>query len=735
MEQKNKVALMTWFTYKNYGSALQAGALYNTVCKMGYQPEFIDYAPKGVIQDTSRLDLIGRLFKKLKSHKIRNYSSKGLDALYDEYYGEKFVISQPCNSYAELYDLNDKYLAFICGSDQIWAPICYDSKYFLDFVKNVDKMIAYAPSIGCSKIDNPTVKTNMSRLISRFKNLSVREQKGAELISELTGQTAKVVLDPTLLMNSNEWDEYISEEKVQRISGEYIVGYFLGEADKYMKYVKELSKKLGLPYYVIPVTEKQKGSGRAIPFEVGPKEFVSLIKNATHVCTDSFHGLAFSINYNVPFTVFKRFKDNDPKNQNSRIFNLLKITGLENRLADYKRKVDIDVSKFCDFSKANKSIEIRRKDSKEYLKNALEQAKTSVGSSGDKYVITNTCCGCGACSSICKQGAITIKKDEEGFEKYCIDTEKCVRCGLCKTVCPMINISAPILSESKALYSVKSCSEQVLKKSSSGGTAYELALYLIENGYSICGCTYDRQNDCARHIWIRPNEKERLSLLQGSKYVQSITKDALKEIDKESDEGKVAFFGTPCQCTAVDKLLRRKNKREESIVVDLICHGVPSAFLWKKYLQKIEKGNSVGQHPQVYFRCKDKGWRNRFLKVEGKGKVYKKSEHADDFYAFFRRGLCYMEACFDCPYRQRSSADIRVGDYWGNKFEKDKQGVSMVISNTQNGDALIQQMQRENRCKVEKQQLIEYWKVQFPYNARKPLIREELIKEDRKSVV
>ncbi len=726
MEKSNKVALMTWFTYKNYGSALQASALFNTVRELGYEPEFINYTPKGNLEDTSNINLLKRLFKWLKSRKNQTYKSDKLEKIFENYYSEKFVVSEHYNSYAELYDLNEKYMAFICGSDQIWAPICYDSKYFLDFVKSNEKMIAYAPSIGCLKIDNQTVKTNMSRLISRFKHLSIREQQGADLIKDLTGQQATVVLDPTLLMDSKEWDEFINEENVQKIASEYIVCYFLGDYKKYDKYVESLSKKLKTPYFVIPVTESQKNSKRAVPFDVGPKEFVSLIRNAKHVCTDSFHGMAFSINYNVPFSVFKRFTDKDPKNQNSRIFNLLNLLGLQDRLVDYKEKIDVRKVEMCTFEQSNITLTTQRERSKAYLESALKQAREYVENVYD-YTITNTCCGCGACASVCKHSAITVKKDENGFEKYSIDTNKCVKCGLCKTVCPMINIDAQKIEESKSLYSVKSVSEEVLKNSSSGGIAYELALKLMNSGYSICGCVYDTENNCARHIWLKPQEVEKLSLFQGSKYIQSITSDAFRELDNVTSESKIAFFGTPCQCSAVDKLLRKKKIREDSVVIDLICHGVPSEFLWKSYLAKIDKKYKVGKNPKVSFRCKDKSWRDILLKVEGKGRVYKKQELIDDFYAFFRRGLCYMESCYDCPYRERSSADIRVGDYWGRKFEKDKKGVSMVIANTQKGENLLIKLKDERKCSVEKQDLIEYWHVQYPYNHNKPLCWDNLI--------
>lgn len=732
MKNPYRIAIMTWHTYFNYGSVLQASSLYHNIKKFGYDPEFLGYLPKGRIISNPQLDLVKRVFSKVKNRMKTTYLSNEQTVLYNNFLAERTSCTSRYNTYSEFHDLNNEYDAFICGSDQIWSPLCYDSKYFLDFVENTDKMVAYAPSIGSTKIDDQIIRERMSQHISRFKHLAVREQQGADLIKELTGQDAKVVLDPTLLMDAAEWDDFANVAEVKKIDNKYIICYFLGDAEKYMKYVRALSKESNLPYYVIPVTLRQKNDSNAVPFEVGPSEFVSLIRNAEYVVTDSFHGMAFSVNYNIPFSVFKRFKDNDPKNQNSRIFNLLQMLGLEDRLVDYKNTSNIQDMLVCDFTEANRKLKEKRDYSIAYLTDALENA-VKAPNAPQKLVfkITDMCCGCGACATVCAKGAISICKNDEGFEHYSIDATNCVQCGQCKTVCPMTNIIAPSMKESKALFSVKSRSDQVLKASSSGGVGHEIASTLLAKGYAICGCTYDTVDNSAKHIWIMPGEEAKLSLLQGSKYIQSISAEAMEQIVEIAKTTNIAFFGTPCQAAAVDKILRKKNLRNQAIVVDLICHGVPSYYLWEKYLIELDKKYGTGDHPVVLFRSKELEWRRRLLLVDGNNRVYKKEEHKDDFYAFFRRGLCYMESCSDCPYRERSAADLRIGDYWGDKFVHDKQGVSMVIANTIQGEDLINSLEIGNSCDISKQELSEYWSVQFPYNPPRPLIREQLISELR----
>ncbi len=732
MNDTRKTAIMTWYTYQNYGSALQASALYHTVQTMGYDPMFVQYPPQQPLTDTSKLHLFQRGISKLKYILNRPYNSAERSRLFTEYLSERTSESNLCVSYTELYDLNDQCGAFLCGSDQIWSPICFDPHYFLPFVSDRNKMVAYAPSFGSTKIDNPLIREKTAALLSRFKHLAVREQQGADLIKNLTGQDATVVLDPTLLMDAAEWDAYAQVEETPKLPCEhYIVCYFLGDPNNYMDYVRALSQKMNVPYYVIPVKVKENRNSHAVPFEVGPREFVSLVKNAAYVCTDSFHGMAFSINYGVPFSVFKRFKDNDPKNQNSRIFNLLQKFGLEERLEDPHNKGGLKRLPFtCDFSEAHQRLAEERRLSMGYLKNALESAFSSQeDTTASPFTITDTCCGCGACATVCPKKAISIVQDEAGFQHYTIDETTCIRCGQCKTVCPMIRLSAPHIKDSPALYAVKSTSDNVLKTSSSGGIGYELASYLMDEGYAVCGCTYDADENRAKHIRLAPDQKDKLSLLQGSKYIQSVSAPALAHIVDKATERPLVFFGTPCQAAGVDKLLRKKGLRDKAVIVDLICHGVPSQHLWDKFLATINKTHQTGEHPAVSFRTKEVEWRKMVMSVKGNGNRYEKEETVDDFYAFFRRGLCYMDSCYGCPYREHSAADIRIGDYWGPRFQTDKQGVSMVIANTDVGDRLLHALKNNGICHVEPQDLSEYWSVQFPYNHLKPLAWDSLIEE------
>ena len=291
----------------------------------------------------------------------------------------------------------------------------------------------------------------------------------------------------------------------------------------------------------------------------------------------------------------------------------------------------------------------------------------------------------------------------------------------------MTNIEAKDIRNSRGLYSVKNNSEQAIKASSSAGVAYGISRYGADNGFYICGCIYDVESSVAKHILIPPEEnKDKLTMLQGSKYIQSITADCMKKINTLEADKKLIFFGTPCQVAAVKKLLKKKSMKNV-VLVDLICHGVPSYHLWKKYVDDIDSKYNTGKKPTVAFRDKTSNWHRRCIKLKGNGNIYVNTEKKDDFYAFFRRGICDMSACSDCPYREKSSADIRIGDYWGKKFQNSKTPVSMAIANTCVGDEIMNLLKKEN-CVIEKQNLEEYWQIQAPYNLKQSLYHNEVIK-------
>jgi coenzyme F420-reducing hydrogenase beta subunit len=726
---------MTWSHYRNFGTALQVTALSSGIKKLGYSVDVIDYVPHGQLVTMSNLNrlsgYIDLLRKKRRTGKEVPFIDPAKEKAFEEFLGKYICYTKECKTDSDLFLLNEEYDAFVCGSDQIWAPTFFNEKYFLSFVENPNKRIAYAPSIGLTKIDDPYVKMRMAEHLKGFVSLSVREEQGAEIIKRISGKKAQVVLDPTLLLTSEEWDKLaspslgmIDEDKP------YILCYFLGTDKSNRSHALEMSKKIGLPLKVIPVFQSDVQWGQEVLPGIGPAEFLTLIKNAALVCTDSFHGTCISILYQKPFLTYERFKSKDANNQNSRIHHILRLLGLDYRLVK-DTNVPYNNPFECDYSDCNKRLEEKRTESVAFLSNAIKNAINTCKESKYDYVITNTCCGCGVCSLVCPKDAIDIRRDKLGFLKFFIDAEKCVRCKKCRTVCPFGNdITQKIDRDKHSLYMLKSTCKNVLATSSSGGAGFEIARYLSEKGYDVAGCVYDRSKNEAVHRLIKAFDTDSLEQLKGSKYLQSNTKVAFSQVMDQTQRAVV--FGTPCQIAGLDLLLKSKNKREQYVLIDLICYGVPSRYLWEKYLKEGSKRYGYGFNPDVRFRDKSEGWSKKYMKIEGQGKTYRKEEKNDLFYRFFHLRNCCMESCYECKFRIASSADIRIGDYWGPGYRKDKEGVSMVIALTEAGDAILHKLKTENRVVPEEKECSDYWTVQYPYNPIKPVFYEELI-EDLKS--
>lgn len=715
-----KIGIMTWYTYNNFGSLLQAYALEKSILKMGYDIELINYIPK-----TSYMfnySLIKRISKKVKNIKIKKGIKrvKAIDSneRFDEFRKKYLKISNPAWTNNELNVLNDKYDAFICGSDQIWAPTVFDENYFLGFVSDNDKKIAYAPSIGLPVIENKEIKDKMKELISSIPNLSVREQQGQNLIYELCNRKAKLVLDPTLLLSSKEWKELAGMESENFAKGKYMLCYFLGDNQGYIEIARKLARKYKRKLLIIPTKQHDFRYSEAIRKNIGPIEFINYIRNSECVFTDSFHGTIFSLNLNIPFVTFKRFKD-DSLSQNSRIYNILDITQMKHRLYQDNYKYLEDNLLKMDFNNSNEEIENYRNHSLEFLSDSLKKACRVKNEERKTKIITSLCTGCGVCAVACPKKCISIKKDENGF--YCanIDSELCIHCNICSNVCGQ-NIERMTISQirDKSLVAGYVTDKEMLNNVSSGGVCSFLSEKAMEKGIPVIGVKYNSEKQRAEHIVAY--DLNALQELRGSKYLQSYTIKAFEEI-KNLKNGVIV--GTPCQISSLALYLKRINKRDKFLLVDLICHGVPSYLVWDRY---IEKKRTI---KNVKFRDKKYGWRTKTISYTMDGKVFDEKENKNLFYHFFNSGEIYNKSCYECSYRDQSLADLRVADYWGPKYEKVMDGRSMLIPITDRGSQVIDFLKKDEGFCIEKGDIKDCLENQQMYNTRIPLNYQYIIND------
>lgn len=217
---------------------------------------------------------------------------------------------------------------FIAGSDQVWNPIFQGRDIdFLTFAPP-EKRLSFAASIGVDEIPDSQL-ARYGQLLREMKYLSVREQRAVEIIKELTGRDADLTLDPTLLLEPEEWTKVV-KKPVLELDEHYICTYFLGETPEV---VQQFAREKGLRIYTLNSQESPE------LFVLDPGEFLYMIKNAAYVLTDSFHAVAFSIKFHKEFYVFCR-KQANTRNMFSRIETITQRFGLGNRIQSRDAIVD-----------------------------------------------------------------------------------------------------------------------------------------------------------------------------------------------------------------------------------------------------------------------------------------------------------------------------------------------------------------------------------------------------------
>lgn len=312
--------------------------------------------------------------------------------------------------------------------------------------------------------------------------------------------------------------------------------------------------------------------------------------------------------------------------------------------------------------------------------------------------IDERCTGCGACYNACPKKCISMKPNNEGFLYPEINIDECIKCRKCTNVCPIEKKVEKKSFEIK-VFAALTKNYDILLKSSSGGIFTVIANLIIENNGVVFGSIFDKDMQ-VEHIGI--NNKEQLKLLQGSKYVQSNTKNTFKDVEKFLKEGtKVLYSGTPCQIDGLKKYLRKEY--ENLITIDLICHGVPSQLFFDKYINYLEIKNK-SKIDEIKFRNKKSNTASLYpymltYKTNSK-KISIKNPYLDPFYYAFHKGMNLRESCYKCKYTNLNRVgDITLGDYWGVKeFHPNIEninGVSLMLINSSKGEKVFNKIKNE----------------------------------------
>ena len=371
----------------NYGSKLQALATVKMFEKLGVDYEIIRYNKKTFgfylksiprffnwvfINDrycqVQRAIAFNKHPEIKKEVEIRNKSFTEFDGNFAN------NLSDVYKSYNELKSLcSKKYDRVITCSDQLWSPSALGSGFYnLMFVPDETMKISWASSFGVSNI--PWYQVGRTKkYLKRIEHISMRENRGAEIVKELTEREVPVLMDPVFAFDKNEWNEMVPVKQSEWDN--YMFCYFLGSNPEHRIAAEKIAKEKGLKIVTIRHLDEYVASdesfGDYAPYDIDPVRFLNILRNASYVCTDSFHGTAFSIIFEKKFLVFDRYSNTSTNSKNSRIDSLCDNLGLKNRRYDVNRNFVADIEQSIDYDAVLCEVAKYRTKTKEYLSNAL----------------------------------------------------------------------------------------------------------------------------------------------------------------------------------------------------------------------------------------------------------------------------------------------------------------------------------------------------------------------------
>lgn len=352
-----KVAVLTINDNNNYGNRLQNYAVQEILKKYEVEPENVRNLNIciGVFLKRIIKRILNLNNQRYKEKRLKNFRKFNKNIKFSKY----IILNKKVPK-----KINKKYITFFTGSDQVWNPNFgrMSNIDFLTFAPK-EKRNSISASFGISEIPENLKEFYRNNLL-QMNNISVREDRGKEIVEELTGRTdVEVLIDPTMLLTAEEWDRVSKKPEHIRIPKKYILNYFLGELSKNRKNeIERIAKENNCE--VINILDEKDPF-----FTSGPSEFLYLEKNAFLICTDSFHSCVFAIIYNRPFIVFKR--DDNTVSMNSRLETLLSKFKLIER---YNK--DNRISKEMlnhDYKETYKILEEEKQKSYDFIKKIFEK--------------------------------------------------------------------------------------------------------------------------------------------------------------------------------------------------------------------------------------------------------------------------------------------------------------------------------------------------------------------------
>lgn len=376
------------YFHENYGGMLQAYATASMLERRGLSYELIRYEKKrtipGIIRSLPRLmnrvllnDKYEAFLKRrgMAAHpEIKAMDEKRM-ACFKRFNESHFTHLSPVfRGYDALCAGASRYSAVITGSDQLWSPAGLPTNYYnLMFVPAEIRKISLASSFGVSNIPWYQ-KKRTAQYLRRIEFVSMRENRGAQIVRELTDREVPVILDPVFSFDAAGWEELIPVKPV--VDGPYILAYFLGSDPVHRQAVKQAAAELGCKIVTLPHMDQyvpaDEDFGDLRLYEVGPDQFLNLLRGACCVCTDSFHGSCFAIIHGKPFVTFSRYRANSGHSKNSRIDTLCQNLGLEDRRFTDAQALIRQLRTPPDKAAVETRLAVLKKETDNYLNTALE---------------------------------------------------------------------------------------------------------------------------------------------------------------------------------------------------------------------------------------------------------------------------------------------------------------------------------------------------------------------------
>lgn len=375
------------YFHENYGGMLQAYATVSMLEARGLDYELIQYekkrTPIGMIKSLPRL-LNGVLlndkyeaFLKKKGMKQHPEFAKN-DAIrmnaFRKFKEVHFTKLSPVfKGYDALSNGARRYSAVVTGSDQLWSPAGLPTNYYnLQFVPDDIRKISYASSFGVKNIPWYQ-KKRTAAFLNRIDFISMRENRGSEIVKELTGKDVPTILDPVFMFDKEGWEKLIPVKR--EITEPYIFAYFLGETAEHRRAVENAARKLGCKIVALRHLDQyvpnDENFGDIALYDVAPDRFLNLLRGASYVCTDSFHGSCFSIIHRIPFVTFNHYAEGSKHSKNSRIDTLCANLGLQDRRYNEKTTLDKQLMTSIDWDVVKDKLINLKCDTNMYLDKAF----------------------------------------------------------------------------------------------------------------------------------------------------------------------------------------------------------------------------------------------------------------------------------------------------------------------------------------------------------------------------